>query len=224
MSARERLFSSLGAGKSEIPPVEEVRRILASQSGNDVPRQDLVQVFRERVVGAGGKVHRCAGDDEIPGILATVCREYGVERVIFADELAGNCERFQARMQSGERWHGETRLSSQVDRNYYRGKTMGITSASAAFADSGAVLAVAGANESRVVSLLPLVHVCLVNVNSIYSDVDGAFDLLDGLLEGSGPSALTFIAGPSKTADIEKVLVEGVHGPRIWVVILYPGG
>jgi len=223
MSVRERFFSSLGAGKSEVPPVEEVRRTLASKGGNDVPQQDLVQVFKESVVGAGGKVHQCAGDDEIPGILAMVCREYGVERVVFADELAKSNEKFKARMQAEERWSGETRLSSQVDRNYYQGRTMGITSARAAFADSGAVLAVAGANESRVVSLLPLVHVCLVNVNSIHSDMDGALDLLDGLLKGGGPSALTLIAGPSKTADIEKVLVEGVHGPKVWVVVLYPG-
>ncbi|NOY06638.1 MAG: hypothetical protein GXO82_08435, partial [Chlorobi bacterium] len=209
MSARERFFSSLGAGKGEIPPVEEVRRILASKGGNDIPQQDLVQVFRERVIGAGGKVYQCDGNNEIPGILATVCREHGLERVVFADDLAESREKFQAEIESGERWHGETRLSSQVDRNYYQGRTMGITSARAAFADSGAVLAVAGANESRVVSLLPLVHVCLVDVNSIHPDLDDALSLVGDFLKGDGPSALTFIAGPSKTADIEKILVEG---------------
>ncbi len=224
MSARERFFSNLGADKWEVPPVEEVRRILAIKGGNDIPQQDLVQLFRERVVGAGGKVYNCAGEGEIPGILATVCREHGSERVVFADDLAGYRQKFQARMQSEERWPGETKLSSRVDRNYYQGRTMGITSARAAFADSGAILALAGANESRMVSLLPLVHVCLVEVHSIHPDLDSASSVVDDSLKGSGASALTFIAGPSKTADIEKVLVEGVHGPKIWVVVLYPMG
>lgn len=95
------------------------------------------------------------------------------------------------------------------------GADLGITGAHGALLDSGSLALVAGPDCPRSVSLLPAVHVCLLPRAVLAPDVSA----LPGLLEahrradGSLPACLNLVTGPSSTADIELVLVRGVHGP-----------
>ncbi|PKN08893.1 MAG: hypothetical protein CVU73_06585 [Deltaproteobacteria bacterium HGW-Deltaproteobacteria-8] len=109
---------------------------------------------------------------------------------------------------------GLTRLSpdccqalAQVD--------LGLTFAQAALLDSGSLVLIAGAQRPRSVSLLPPTHVCLVPRASLLPDVSALPELLSRQRGPSGllPSCLNLVTGPSSTADIELVLVRGVHGP-----------
>jgi L-lactate dehydrogenase complex protein LldG len=92
---------------------------------------------------------------------------------------------------------------------------LGITYAHAALIDSGSLVVVAGPNTPRAASLLPAVHLCLIPRSALLPDVSD----LPGILnrhrapDGQLPSCLNLISGPSSTADIELVLVRGVHGP-----------
>lgn len=92
---------------------------------------------------------------------------------------------------------------------------LGITGAHGALLDSGSLALVAGPDSPRSVSLLPIAHVCLVPRAVLAPDVSA----LPGLLEayrsagGSLPACVNLVTGPSSTADIELVLVRGVHGP-----------
>ncbi|MBI5864673.1 MAG: LUD domain-containing protein [Planctomycetes bacterium] len=87
---------------------------------------------------------------------------------------------------------------------------LGVTLVRAAIVETGSLLVEAGAGEERGTSLIPAVHAAIVPASRIVPDLVDAFDLI-----ASRPlaSALTLITGPSKTADIEGVLVTGVHGP-----------
>ncbi len=99
---------------------------------------------------------------------------------------------------------------------------LSVTGCEYLLAESGTIVNTAGSQASRQISLLPSIHVALATPDQIFPNMA---DLFLGLQRKHGTnlpgSALTFITGPSRTADIEKVLIKGVHGPtRLLVVML----
>ena len=95
---------------------------------------------------------------------------------------------------------------------------IGVTSADYALADTGTLVMISGAGESRLVSLLPPAHIAVVPVSRLLANLD---DLLIRLPHPADTtSSMVLITGPSRTADIEQILVRGVHGPGDITVIL----
>ena len=95
----------------------------------------------------------------------------------------------------------------------------GITSATYALADTGSLVMMAGREEARLVSLLPPVHIAIVPAERILSTIDELYKLEP--MPGDSTSSMVLITGPSRTADIEQLLVRGVHGPgEIYVVVV----
>ena len=90
---------------------------------------------------------------------------------------------------------------------------IGITSADYALADTGTLVLLAGPNESRLVSLLPPVHVAVFPRSAILTGLDELFTILP--MPAEKTSSMVMITGPSRTADIEQILVRGVHGPGV---------
>ena len=95
---------------------------------------------------------------------------------------------------------------------------VGITSADYALADTGSLVMISGREESRLVSLLPPSHIAVVPVSHLVDNLDA---LLRRLPQPAGiTSSMVLITGPSRTADIEQILVRGVHGPGEITVVL----
>lgn len=99
---------------------------------------------------------------------------------------------------------------------------VGITSADYAIADTGTLVLRSGGERHRLTSLLPPVHVCLLNARRILGSMGDLLALFDerGEARERLPQALTFITGPSRTADVEQTLALGVHGPHELHVLL----
>ena len=96
---------------------------------------------------------------------------------------------------------------------------IGITSADYALADTGTLVMLASPREARLVSLLPPMHIAVVPQDRILTGLDELFSLLPRPADQT--SSMVLITGPSRTADIEQILVRGVHGPgQICVVIV----
>ena len=72
----------------------------------------------------------------------------------------------------------------------------------------------AAQQSGRTVSVYAPVHICIAYTNQLVYDVKDALQLLKEKYSGNIPSLITFATGPSRTADIEKTLVTGVHGPK----------
>jgi L-lactate utilization protein LutC len=89
----------------------------------------------------------------------------------------------------------------------------GITSVDYGIAETGTLAVMARPGQGRAISLLCPVHIALVRADQIVSDLSVLIDRIR-IEREELPSALTFITGPSRTADIELVLTVGVHGPR----------
>jgi L-lactate dehydrogenase complex protein LldG len=94
----------------------------------------------------------------------------------------------------------------------------GITSTRGGVADTGAIVLWPTADEPRLMSLVPPVHVAILDADCIYNsmaEMMAAEDWAAGM-----PTNALLISGPSKTADIEFTLVFGVHGPKELIVII----
>lgn len=96
---------------------------------------------------------------------------------------------------------------------------LGVTGAHAGLAETGSIVLVHGEGRGRLASLLPLVHVALVDRRRVVRDLATLVASEPGLLAST--SNLVVVTGPSRTADIEMTLSRGVHGPRDLHVVVY---
>jgi len=95
----------------------------------------------------------------------------------------------------------------------------GITSADYALADTGTLVMLASPQEARLVSLLPPAHIAVVPKDRILTGLDELFAVLPD--PAAQTSSMVLITGPSRTADIEQILIRGVHGPgQITVLVV----
>jgi L-lactate dehydrogenase complex protein LldG len=97
---------------------------------------------------------------------------------------------------------------------------IGITSCDCAIAETGTLMMCSQPGQERVGSLLPPMHIAIVERKQILPDLIDAFRLLAERGLDRLASNVTFITGPSKTGDIELQLTTGVHGPGKWRVIV----
>jgi L-lactate dehydrogenase complex protein LldG len=88
---------------------------------------------------------------------------------------------------------------------------IGITSVDYALAATGTMVMLASPSEARLISLLPPIHIAIIPRSKIIANLDELLSILPQPAEHT--SSMVLITGPSRTADIEQILVRGVHGP-----------
>ncbi len=113
-------------------------------------------------------------------------------------------------------------------RHFFIDADMGITGANVAIAETGTLVIVTNEGNGRLVSTLPPIHVAVLGMEKIMPTMEDATAVLKVLSKsGTGQKATTyvsFITGPSRTADIELSLTIGVHGPKEVHIILLDNG
>ncbi|MFN8242600.1 MAG: LUD domain-containing protein [Ferruginibacter sp.] len=89
-----------------------------------------------------------------------------------------------------------------------------VTGCECLVARTGSMVLSAAQQSGRTVSVYAPVHICIAYTSQLLYDVKDALQFLKDKYAGNIPSMISFATGPSRTADIEKTLVTGVHGPR----------
>jgi L-lactate dehydrogenase complex protein LldG len=97
----------------------------------------------------------------------------------------------------------------------------GITTAESGIADTGTIQIWHRADKGRLAALLAPVHIVLLNRNTVYPDKVTYLAEMRRAGVDLGSTPMTWVTGPSLTADIEKILVRGAHGPGRIVVLIY---
>jgi L-lactate dehydrogenase complex protein LldG len=92
---------------------------------------------------------------------------------------------------------------------------IGISEMAWALADTGSLVADQTPVEQRLASTLPVIHVALIGTDRVLADKAAVFTRIDPFAS----RYIAFITGPSRTADIERVLTIGVHGPKRLVIV-----
>jgi L-lactate dehydrogenase complex protein LldG len=169
---------------------------------------DPVARFRERALGLASTV------DEVAALAAVPA---AVERYLGAHSLplAAVCWAELATLD----WRAagiEIALREARDTDL-----VGITGAFCAIAETGTLMTLSARDTPATVSLLPETHVAVVRKSRIVRGMEEAWQLARAELREL-PRAVTFISGPSRTADIEQTVTLGAHGPYRVHVILAP--
>jgi len=89
-----------------------------------------------------------------------------------------------------------------------------ITGCECLVARTGTIVMSAAQQSGRTVSVYAPIHICIAYTHQLVYDIKDALQLIKEKYKGNIPSLITFASGPSRTADIEKTLVTGVHGPK----------
>ena len=97
---------------------------------------------------------------------------------------------------------------------------VGITECDALIAQTGSVLVTSRSAGGRALSVLPPHHVVLARREQLIPDLSSVFALLKEKYQSNYPSFISLITGPSRTGDIERILVLGAHGPRKLTIFL----
>jgi L-lactate dehydrogenase complex protein LldG len=106
---------------------------------------------------------------------------------------------------------------------------MGVTRATAGVAETGSILLHLDEMDAHLLSMLPEIHVALLHQDTVVDSLEEGLLLTRYLILRSSlerrPSYCSWVTGPSRTADIERVLTIGVHGPRqLHIFVLPPMG
>ena len=175
----------------------------------DDRREHLIEQFKTELTRIGGHLFQAANFAAASQYVGQLAVAAGAKRVVGWD--APLIEKIAL-----EKFGVEFLLDRAGESDFVKtaiGSDVGITTVDYALADTGTLVLISGQGRARAASLLPPVHVALVETRQIIAGLDDLFGLL-AENDGELASAVTFITGPSRTADIELTLVVGVHGPQ----------
>jgi L-lactate dehydrogenase complex protein LldG len=102
----------------------------------------------------------------------------------------------------------------KTDDTDFLNANVGITACEALSARTGSILISNGTEAGRRLSIYPHVHIVIAYTSQLFDDINNALKFIEKKYEGKLPSMISNTTGPSRTADIEKTLVLGAHGPR----------
>jgi L-lactate dehydrogenase complex protein LldG len=105
-------------------------------------------------------------------------------------------------------------VETTYDRTRVDDYSFGITAAAGAIAETGTLVITDQGTSSRLGALAPWVHIVVLRRNQIHHDIPAAIAALP-----ADPNVI-WLTGPSKTADVEGILIEGVHGPGKQIALL----
>lgn len=203
-NAREAILGALRQGLrgTAVPPLPPLRE-------RTLPSEQHLATFTSMLTRVGGTVDVVADLAAARARLATLLAEADAQTVACSDapELR---DLLPAAVRT---------LPHDAPRDALLAADCGLTSAQFGIAETGTLVLCSGDERHRLASLLPARHVCLLP----RSRLCGTLAEVLAAVHRDGPPrsrTITFVTGPSRTADIELTLVVGVHGPKFLHVLL----
>ena len=159
------------------------------------PAQDLVVEFAEQFSALQGKFIFCLDEKELAQSLDKLFQQNQWTKIYCGEEKL------------------QRLLSPNSQHNDIATCEASVTSCEALVARTGSLL-LSSVQQGRVPSVYAPVHVCVAYTSQLVYDVKDGLERVKENYKEALPSLLTLATGPSRTADIEKTLVVGVHGPK----------
>ena len=213
---------------------EQVQARARSVADDAAARADELMTLMERSAAeAAWKVYRTQSPDDAARYIRVVAQDIEARTMLRSTHSALEALDIEAAMygtgislevmalDDGEL--GDGREASRADfRQKVIAADIGITGVDYAIAETGSAVLLPRKGISRVVSLVPPVHIAVVESGQVLPSLDELFTLRrQDFLNGDIGSYLNLISGPSRSADIEYQLVTGVHGPgEVHMVLL----
>jgi len=220
-SARQNILARLREGRQALTdstsfqvPASDFSRV-RDRSWNAAEKLEL---FQQKIESVHGEVHRVSADNWIPELIRLLA-EKKINNLLVS-------ERKQPALALAEQWHQDLPelLNYQRPIEEWKSELFGqvdaaLTTCRGAIAETGSLILWPDEDEPRLMSLVPPVHLVLLEADQVYSTFYQAMSEQGWASQGMPTNAL-LISGPSKTADIEQTLAYGVHGPAELVVLV----
>jgi L-lactate dehydrogenase complex protein LldG len=156
--------------------------------------------FAEQFTKLQGKFIYCINQQELAFQLGSLIRKQDWQKVFCVEE------KLIAAVAS--------QLSDRLRNEDLAGCDAAITGCECLVARTGSIVLSSAQQQGRTTSVYAPVHICIAYGNQVKADIKDALIFLKEKYGNALPSLISFATGPSRTADIEKTLVVGVHGPK----------
>jgi L-lactate dehydrogenase complex protein LldG len=178
----------------------------------------VFETFKVRAEAVNAEVHRFPQKKEVLAFILNYLNDTGVRDVPKAYAVWASCPFLDGldQRQISARLPG---LIFDVNREISAQAKVGISELDWAIANTGTLMQDASSIDKRLVSTLPLIHIALVRSDRLVPDLPSALSKI----RPEQTNYISFITGPSRTADIERVLTIGVHGPEKLIIIFFDG-
>ena len=210
LSAREAILRRLAAASTETPLPAVYPRWQTSPSDDHRVEKRPIATFIERATEVGAEVRLIAVSDLPSAVVEVVTAAGGHDVVAWLDPLLEPAS--HALRRAGVSVFNDDGQAPDVAAS----TAFGLTTADYGIAETGTLVLATGQGRSRAASLLPGHHIAVLPEDRISADL---FTLM-GELRVPLPSALTFITGPSRTADIGLTPVRPAHGPMAVTILV----
>ncbi len=173
----------------------------------NMPDQPLEITFAERFTELTGKFIFCENEEELVAILKEVVAENKYEHIgCFENQI--------------QQYLQKAGLSFYPDTNDILKVKTSITACEFLVARTGSVVVSSRQKTGRQLHIYPDTHIVIAKLSQLVPDIKDALQGIKERYEDKIPSFISFITGPSRTADIEKTLIIGAHGPKEIYVFL----
>ncbi|GAB4236040.1 MAG: lactate utilization protein [Deltaproteobacteria bacterium] len=175
------------------------------------PEPDAAARFAELFTAAGGIVFRGVVEESLPALAETL-RSEGVTALFFPEDDGP-----ARRVAEGLIPFGPFAVTTGAEvRGGDPAATAGFRTADAAIAETGTVVETSAGGKTLLPGLLADVHVSIVPASAVAASMEEALSVFTA----DPPRNISFLSGPSKTADIEQTLTTGAHGPKKAIALL----
>jgi L-lactate dehydrogenase complex protein LldG len=203
--AKERILKKIRKALSKSTPLP-FPQSEGSSTVYQPSQQDLGLEFAERFTNLQGKFVFCQHEQELAAQLNALVANKKWEKIYCREDLLK-----------------KTLADNQFNQFSYNNLATcdaAITTCEWLVARTGSIVLSAAQASGRTVSVYAPIHICVAYTSQLVYDVKDALLKAREKYAGNLPSFITFATGPSRTADIEKTLVVGVHGPKEVFVFL----
>lgn len=203
-AAREAILKRLRqatAGRSVTAPVRPEDSFVRETEGS------LAEAFCANLEQVNGVARLVSGPDSLISLIRELADEHGWEKIYCPEpKIRELC------LTAG--------LSGRVTGSFDPGMDAAVTGCEALVADLGSVVVSSAQSGSRQVFPFAPVHIVVASPSQIMPNADEAMNHTLARYGDNIPSFISLITGPSRTADIEKTLILGAHGPRSLFVLI----
>lgn len=170
------------------------------------PQQEPEIEFAEQFSKLQGRFIYCINQQELAFQLGSLVKKMGWKKVYCIEDKLLQTAGVQ--------------IADRIVTTDLAGCDVSITGCECLVARTGSIVMSAAQQSGRTTSVYAPIHICIAFSNQLVYDVKDALQLVKDKYRNNLPSLITFATGPSRTADIEKTLVVGVHGPKEVYVFL----
>ena len=183
------------------------------------PSSELLSRFTSEAEKAGAKIHSSKDFNDAIIEIAEIAKKNNSSLGIDINEI------ISPELRKGLKEKGGLTIFDQDIENQKNKADLGILRGDAAIAETGTIIHLSYRADERSLATLTPIQIALIKEDSLLPTLEEAAPFLRSLINGSRdkikPTFITMITGPSRTADIERTLTIGVHGPKELHIIFY---